>query len=126
MNILLLIVAAQNLNTNKNTLQRYILNSKLFKEIFKLEANLSVSNFVSNYLNHPNSIEIEVTDLELNTVTRFPFILKEARALGINGTTVSNFIRRTKTKPFKERFIFKIYKTKFFFLVLCAEQGSNV
>lgn len=56
MNILLLIVAAQNLNTNKNTLQRYILNSKLFKEIFKLEANLSVSNFVSNYLNHPNSI----------------------------------------------------------------------
>lgn len=64
MNILLLIVAAQNLNTNNNTLQRYILNSKLFKEIFKLEANLSVSNFVSNYLNHPNSIEIEVTDLE--------------------------------------------------------------
>lgn len=102
-----LTTAAKNLNINKNTLQRYILKSKLFKGIYKLESSFSVSNFDSNYLNHPNSIEIEVTDLKLNTVTRYTSMLSAARALGIRGTTISNFIKRNQTKPYKERFIFK-------------------
>ena len=73
-------------------MQRYILNSKLFKEIFKLEANLSVSNFYSNYLNHSNSIKIEVTDLELKPVNSYNSILSAARVLVIRGTTISNFL----------------------------------
>jgi hypothetical protein len=82
-------------------LQRYILKSKLFKGIYKLESSLSVSNFDSNYLNHPNSISIEVTNLKLNTVIRYTSMLSAARALGIRGTTISNFIRRNQTKPYK-------------------------
>nr|YP_010130247.1 GIY-YIG endonuclease [Clavaria fumosa]QPZ51149.1 GIY-YIG endonuclease [Clavaria fumosa] len=102
-----LTTAVKNLNINKNTLQRYILKSKLFKGIYKLESSLSISNFDSNYLNHPNSIEIEITDLKLNTVTRYTSMLSAARALWISGTTISNFIKRNQTKPYKERFIFK-------------------
>jgi hypothetical protein len=102
-----LTAAAKTLNTTRSTLQRHIINSKLFKGIYKLESNLSVSNFDSNYLNHPNSIKIEVTDLKLKTVTRFTSIFSCARVLGIRGTTISNFLLRNQTKPFKGRFIFK-------------------
>ena len=31
------------------TLKKYILNSKNFKGIYKLESNLTISNFNSNY-----------------------------------------------------------------------------
>jgi hypothetical protein len=102
-----LTAAAKTLNTTRSTLQRHIINSKLFKGIYKLDSNLSVSNFDSNYLNHPNSIKIEVTDLKLKTVTRYTSILSGARVLGIRGTTISNFLLRNQTKPFKGRFIFK-------------------
>ena len=102
-----LTAAAKTLNTTRSTLQRHILNSKLFKGIYKLEADLSVSNFDSNYLNHSNSIKIEVTDLELKTVSSYNSILSAARVLGIRGTTISNFLIRNQTKPYKGRFIFK-------------------
>lgn len=61
----------------------------------------------SNYLNHPNSIKIEVTDLELQTITRYTSILSWAIVLGIRGTTISKILIRNQTKPFKGRFIFK-------------------
>ena|ERR1700742_813885 len=118
MNILLLTAAAQNLNTNKNTLQRYILNSKLFKGIYKLESNLSVSNFDSNYLNHSNSIEIEVTDLELNNVTRFPFRLKAARALGIRVLRFLILLDVAKLNHLKKDLYSKIYN----FCKYCSDQ----
>ena len=102
-----LTATAKTLNTTRSTLQRHILNSKLFKGIYKLEADLSVSNFDSNYLNHSNSIKIEVTDLELKTVSSYNSILSAARVLGIRGTTISNFLIRNQTKPFKGRYIFK-------------------
>ena len=99
--------AAKNLNTNKTTLKKYILSSKPLKGIYKLESNLSISNYDSNYLNHPNSIEIEVTDLELNTLTNYTSIHSAARALSIGHNTISNFFKRNQTKPYKGRFIFK-------------------
>ena len=99
--------AAKNLNTNKTTLKKYILSSKPLKGIYKLESNLSISNYDSNYLNHPNSIKIEVTDLELNTLTNYTSIHSAARALSIGHNTISNFFKRNQTKPYKGRFIFK-------------------
>jgi len=98
--------AAKNLNINNRLRrQRYILKSKIFNGIYKLESPASqVSNFDSNYLNHPQlRWEIEVTDLKLNTVTRYTSMLSAARALGIRGTTISNFIRRNQTKPYNQR-----------------------
>ena len=49
------------------------------------------------YLNHPNSIKIVVTDLELKTVTRYTSILSAARVLGLKGTTISNYLLRNQT-----------------------------
>ena len=102
-----LTAAAKTFNSTRSTLQRHILNSKPFKGIYKLEANLSVSNFDSNYLNHSKSIKIEVTDLDLKTVSNYNSILSAARVLGIRSTTISNFLIRNQNKPFKGRFIFK-------------------
>lgn len=99
--------AAKGLNTSKTTLRKYILSSKPFKGIYKLESNLSISNFDTNYINHPNSIKIEVTDLELNTITSYTSIHSVARSLGIGHDTISNYFKRNQTRPYKGRFIFK-------------------
>lgn len=99
--------AAKNLNTNKTTLIKYIKNSLLFKDIYKLEANLPVSNYDSNYLNHPNAIKIEVLDLELNTKTIYTSIHAASRYLNIGHNTISNYFKRNQTRPYKGRYIFK-------------------
>ena len=99
--------AAKSLNTNKTTLKKYILSSKPFKGIYKLESSLSISNFDSNYVNHPSSIKIEITDLELNTVTTYSSIHSASRALGIGHNTISNFFKRNQTRPYKTRYLFK-------------------
>ena len=99
--------AAESLNTNKTTLKKYILSSKPLNGIYKLESNLNISNFDSNYINHPSSIKIEVTDLELNTITSYTSIHSVARALGIGHNTISNFFKRNQTRPYKARYIFK-------------------
>ena len=99
--------AAKNLGTSKYTLKKYILNSKNFKGIYKLESNLTISNFNSNYLNHPSSIKIEVIDLELNTTTLFDSIRSAERALGLAANSISIVLRRNQTSPYKNRFLFK-------------------
>ena len=99
--------AAKHLGTNKNTLKKYILSFKPFKGIYMLESNLSVSNFDSNYINHPNSIKIEVTDLELNTITSYTSIHSAAKALGIGHKTITKFFSRNQSRPYKGRYIFK-------------------
>ncbi len=99
--------AAKSLNTNKTTLKEYILNSKPFKDIYKLESNLSASNYDSNYLNHPNSKKIEVIDLELNTVTSYDSIRAAARVLGIGYDSIAKYLKRNQKSPYKGKYIFK-------------------
>jgi len=99
--------AAKYLNTNRTTLTKYILNSKPFKGIYKLESNLTVSNYDSNYINHPNSVQIEVHDLELKTITCYTSIHATSRALGIKHNTISNFFNRNQKSPYKGRYMFK-------------------
>nr|YP_009945062.1 GIY-YIG endonuclease [Monilinia laxa]QOE17426.1 GIY-YIG endonuclease [Monilinia laxa]QYB19857.1 GIY-YIG endonuclease [Monilinia laxa]QYB19942.1 GIY-YIG endonuclease [Monilinia laxa]QYB20026.1 GIY-YIG endonuclease [Monilinia laxa]QYB20092.1 GIY-YIG endonuclease [Monilinia laxa] len=99
--------AAKSLETNKTTLKKYILNSIPYKGIYKLESNLTVSNFDSNYINHPSSVQIEVHDLELKTITTYTSIHSTSRALGIGHNTISNFFRRNQIRPYKGRYIFK-------------------
>lgn len=99
--------AAKHLDTNKTTLKKYIINSKPFKGIYKLESNLTVSNYESNYINHPNSVQIEVQDLELNTITCYTSMHATSRALGIGHSTISNFFKRNQNRPYKERYMFK-------------------
>lgn len=99
--------AALKLNTNKTTLVKYIKNSLLFNGIYKLEANLSISNSDSNYLNHPNAVKIEVIDLELNTKTVYTSIHAASRDLNIGHNTISNYFKRNQKRPYKGRYIFK-------------------
>jgi len=99
--------AAESLNTNRNTLKEYIHKSILYKGIYKLEANLSVSSYDSNYINHPASKKIEVIDLELNTVTIYPSIRAAARKLDLGYVSIATYLRRNQKSPYKGRYVFK-------------------
>lgn len=99
--------AAKSLNVNRNTLMRYISQSRPYKGIYKLESSLSESSYDSNYLNHPRSIEIEVLDLELNTVTRYTSISAAGRALGIGHVSIATYLKRNQKSPYKGRYVFK-------------------
>jgi len=99
--------AADGLNVNKNTLSKYILESKLLKDTYKLESNLTLSSYDSNYTDHPASVGIEVTDLELKTVTRYSSISEAGRALGVQFQSIAVYLRRNQKSPFKGRYMFK-------------------
>lgn len=99
--------AAKSLDISKPTLKEYILKSKLYKGIYKLESDLAVSNYDSIYLNHPASIKIEVIDLKLNTVTSYDSIRAAARALDIGHFSIATYLKRNQKSPYKGRYIFK-------------------
>lgn len=99
--------AAKNLNVSKDTLKRNILESKLLKGMYKLESNLKQSSYESNYVNHPASISIEVTDLELKTVTKYPSISEASRVLNLQFQSIAVYFRRNQKSPFKGRYVFK-------------------
>jgi len=99
--------AAKSLNTNKTVLKEYILKSKPYKGIYKLESNLSPSNYDSNYLNHPNSKKIEVIDLESNTVNYYDSIRAAGRALDIGYVSIATYLKRNQKSSYKGRYIFK-------------------
>ena len=99
--------AAKSLNTNKTTLKEYIFKNIPYKGIYKLESNLSVSNYDSNYLNHPSSKKIEVIDLQLNTVTNYTSIRAAARDLDIGYVSIATYLKRNQKSPYKNRYIFK-------------------
>lgn len=99
--------AAKSLNTNKTILKEYIFKKIPYKGIYKLESNLSVSNYDSNYLNHPASKKIEVIDLQLNTVTKYNSIRAAARALDIGYVSIATYLKRNQKSPYKDRYVFK-------------------
>lgn len=103
--------AAKSLNTNKTTLKEYISCPRQektpYKGIYKLESNLSVSNYDSNYLNHPASKKIEIIDLQLNTVTKYNSIRAAARALEIGYVSIATYLKRNQKSPYKNRYVFK-------------------
>lgn len=70
--------AAKCLNTNKTILKNYIFQNMPYKGIYTFKFNFSISNFDSNYLNHPapssTTNKIEAIYLELNTVTNYASI----------------------------------------------------
>jgi group I intron endonuclease len=60
----------------------------------------------TNGQNHPNSIKIQVTDLELNTKTIYKSMRAAARALNIRQSSISKYFIKNREKPFKGRYIF--------------------
>ena len=99
---------AKKLNTSKSTITKYLLNSmSTFKNTYKLEANLPISNYDSNYINHPNAIKIEVNYLELKTITNYSSIHAVSRALNIGHNSIANYFKRNQMRPYKGRYILK-------------------
>ncbi len=63
----------------------------------------------SNGKNNPNSLKIQVTDLDLNTKTTYPSIREAARALNINPGVIAKYFGRNQIKPvlrIKKRYAF--------------------
>ena len=83
--------------------------------------NLDVSNkcYLSNTWNmrnvsgenQPNSIKIEVLDLETNISTTYDSIRAAARALNCQESSIRQYFRNNQKKPYKKRYVFTITKT---------------
>jgi hypothetical protein len=56
---------------------------------------------------HPNTQIIEVLDLYTNEKSYYNSMLAASKALNIHPATISNYLSRNQTKPFKDRYIFK-------------------
>jgi hypothetical protein len=54
----------------------------------------------------PNSIKLEVLDLETNISTTYDSTSEAARALNIAQSRISMYFNRNQIKPYKGRFIF--------------------
>jgi hypothetical protein len=59
-----------------------------------------------------NSISVEVTDLETNTVTNYQAIRAAARALGLDRKYIEHYIFLNQEKPVMDRYTFKLLKSK--------------
>lgn len=57
----------------------------------------------------PSMVSIEVTDLTCDKVTVYPSMRGAAKDLGIGVSIIKNFITREQKKPYKGRYIFKIF-----------------
>jgi NUMOD1 domain len=59
----------------------------------------------------PNSIKVEVLDLETNIYTVYDAIKAAARALSIDRRYIEHYIYLTQNKPVLDRYIFKLINT---------------
>jgi hypothetical protein len=64
----------------------------------------------TNCGSHPNSLKIEVTDLELDTKTTYNSMGEAAKALNINICRISDYFNRNQIKPYKGRYVFSTSK----------------
>ncbi len=60
----------------------------------------------SNGKNHPNSLKIEVTDLEKDTSTIYNSMCEAAKALNILQSSISRYFKNNQKKPVKGRYVF--------------------
>jgi hypothetical protein len=54
----------------------------------------------------PNSLKIEVTDIELNTKTIYHSVGSAARALNIPPSSITKYFSQNQKKPYKKRYVF--------------------
>lgn len=100
--------AAEFLGVSRSSLS-YILNNSN-----KVESELSVVNgyIVSrteksvNYI-RPDSIAIEVKDIESNTINIYSSITLAAEAIGVKKGSITMYFKSKQTTPFKNKYILK-------------------
>jgi hypothetical protein len=54
----------------------------------------------------PNSVQIEVTDIQNNITTTYNSISKAARALNIKKSIIDKYFIRNQQKPYKGQYTF--------------------
>ncbi len=59
-----------------------------------------------NAKNQPNSLKIQVTDLETNISTTYDSIRAAERALNLNYGIITKYFTRNQQKPYKNRYVF--------------------
>ena len=102
-----IISATKDLKVSKNTIRKYVLESKLYKDRYKFEASFKEISLDSNYPDHPRAKKIEVIDLKLKTVKEYLSISAAERDLGLPTANVSTYLKRNQKSPYKGRFIFR-------------------
>lgn len=60
----------------------------------------------SNAKNLPNSLKIQVIDLETNISTTYDSISAAERALNLNYGIITKYFTRNQQKPYKNRYVF--------------------
>jgi len=81
------------------------------KKSLESRAKMSASKMGnSNAKNHPNSLKIEVTDLEKDTSTIYNSMREAAKALNIHVSIISRYFSNNQKKPYKKRYVFIITK----------------
>jgi group I intron endonuclease len=74
------------------------------------ETKAKISAAMMGNNNQPNSIKIEVTDIELNTKTTYNSINEAARALNFPLSGISMYFNRNQKNPYKGRYVFSTSK----------------
>jgi hypothetical protein len=73
----------------------------------KTPSEESIAKNMASRASPPNSIKIEVLDLETNVTTTYPTISAAARALNLQRASICTYFASNQTNPFKKRFLFK-------------------
>ena len=98
--------AAKALGIDKRYIEQYIYlnqeNPVLDRYIFKLTENAERKLPISQ-----PAINIAVTDLKLNQKTIYPSIGLAARAIGERQSSISIYLSKERTMPFKQQYIIK-------------------
>jgi group I intron endonuclease len=79
-------------------------NSPMFG---KTHSEKTISKNTASRASPPNSIKIEVLDLETKISTSYDSIGAASRALNISLSSISMYFIRNQKKPYKGRYIFK-------------------
>jgi hypothetical protein len=64
-----------------------------------------MGNTNSNSKNNPNSIKIQVTDIETNITTIYNSIGEAARAIGVQQGSISVYLAANRPGPYKRRYL---------------------
>lgn len=101
--------AAKALGIDKRYIEHYIyLNQEkpvLGRYIFKL---LNPDSEKPVFVNQKTSIKVEVTLVKTQEIKLFPSIGAAARSLGLRQSSVSIYLKGSRTKPFKGLYLFKL------------------
>lgn len=100
--------AARDLGLDKRYIENYINlkqeNPVLGRYIFKL----SSSTLQPLEKINQKSLKIEVTDVNSNETTLFPSIGGAARALSVRQSSISVYLKKNRSKPFKGKYLIKL------------------